>query len=475
MTLQNIITINELQYYDGKLKNYVGELLAGKANLVTSVANEGNFASLTSGGDLQDSGVSAASFKTVQEAVTSPSADGNATSFIDTIAQDANGAITATKKNIPTVAASTSGEGGNAGLMTAAQAEKLAGIATGAQVNVIESISINGAAKTVTNKGVDLGSNYVQDASYVHTDNNFTDALVTKLNGIEAGGQANVLEGVKVNGTALTPTEKVVDILIAEGTANGSVKVNGTDVSVHGLGSAAFTESTAYDAAGAAADALADAIGESTDEASADTIYGAKAFATSAAASAASDKADKVASATSGNFAGLDSNGNLTDSGKKAADFATATQGGYADSALQSVSKGTDGSYVTTTVGTKSGNNGAKDQTIGVAVTVQAMSSADATHMGLAEASDVKSYIDTKVASGINYKGTVANYSALLALTNPQAGDMYNVTSDETVNQVFYPGDMNYIRTSGGTWDPSAPIVNLSTASTASIDALFTA
>ena len=33
------------------------------------------------------------------------------------------------------------------------------------------------------------------------------------------------------------------------------------------------------------------------------------------------NKADKVASATSGNFAGLDSNGDLTDSGKKASDF----------------------------------------------------------------------------------------------------------------------------------------------------------
>ena len=48
-------------------------------------------------------------------------------------------------------------------------------------------------------------------------------------------------------------------------------------------------------------------------------------------------KADKVASATNGNFAGLDANGNLTDSGSKAADFATAAQGGKADSAIQSV------------------------------------------------------------------------------------------------------------------------------------------
>ena len=51
-----------------------------------------------------------------------------------------------------------------------------------------------------------------------------------------------------------------------------------------------------------------------------------------------SGKADKVKNATSGNFAGLDANGNLTDSGKKAADFATATQGGKADTAVQTFS-----------------------------------------------------------------------------------------------------------------------------------------
>ena len=50
-----------------------------------------------------------------------------------------------------------------------------------------------------------------------------------------------------------------------------------------------------------------------------------------------SGKADKVSGATENNFAGLDSNGNLKDSGKKAADFATAAQGDKADSAIQSV------------------------------------------------------------------------------------------------------------------------------------------
>ena len=45
------------------------------------------------------------------------------------------------------------------------------------------------------------------------------------------------------------------------------------------------------------------------------------------------DKADKVKSATAGPFAGLDANGNLTDSGKKASDFANASHAhaGYAE------------------------------------------------------------------------------------------------------------------------------------------------
>lgn len=39
-------------------------------------------------------------YKTVQTAVSDPSANGNATAFIDTISQDANGVITVTKKNV---------------------------------------------------------------------------------------------------------------------------------------------------------------------------------------------------------------------------------------------------------------------------------------------------------------------------------------------------------------------------------------
>ena len=50
-----------------------------------------------------------------------------------------------------------------------------------------------------------------------------------------------------------------------------------------------------------------------------------------------SGKADKVKDATEGNFAGLDASGNLTNSGKKAADFATAEQGERADRLVEAI------------------------------------------------------------------------------------------------------------------------------------------
>ena len=44
---------------------------------------------------------------------------------------------------------------------------------------------------------------------------------------------------------------------VTEGSANGTIAVNSADVKVHGLGSAAYTESSAYEVAGAAAAAVA--------------------------------------------------------------------------------------------------------------------------------------------------------------------------------------------------------------------------
>ena len=67
------------------------------------------------------------------------------------------------------------------------------------------------------------------------------DAVVEDVAGIVAtGGEANLLEGVKVNGTALTITDKMVDILIAAGEENGTISVNGAAVAITGLAGLAY-------------------------------------------------------------------------------------------------------------------------------------------------------------------------------------------------------------------------------------------
>lgn len=65
--------------------------------------------------------------------------------------------------------------------------------------------------------------------------------LKNTLDGIVAtGGEANVIEGVKVNGTALAIADKMVDVLIASGATNGTIAVNGVGVAVKGLAALAY-------------------------------------------------------------------------------------------------------------------------------------------------------------------------------------------------------------------------------------------
>lgn len=67
------------------------------------------------------------------------------------------------------------------------------------------------------------------------------DALAARVDTLEnVGSQANVLEGVKVNGVALAIAEKMVDILVATGSKNGSISVAGTDVAIKGLAALAY-------------------------------------------------------------------------------------------------------------------------------------------------------------------------------------------------------------------------------------------
>jgi len=86
-----------------------------------------------------------------------------------------------------------------------------------------------------------------------------------KLAGISAGAEANVLEGVKVNGVALSIASKIVDILIATGSTNGTISVQGTDVPIKGLAALAYKANVSADELDAALKAVIDAKAESSE------------------------------------------------------------------------------------------------------------------------------------------------------------------------------------------------------------------
>ena len=152
-------------------------------------------------------------YKPVQTAVSSPTASSTATAFIDTISQNANGVITATKKNLPTASTTVAG---------------------------------------ITKVGASGGA-----AAYVHTHdtsittsngtNQITLAFGTKY-AISAGGTSYVFTMPANPNTNTTYT-------FATGDSNGQIKVtpsggSAQNVSVKGLGSAAYTESSAYATSG---------------------------------------------------------------------------------------------------------------------------------------------------------------------------------------------------------------------------------
>lgn len=78
------------------------------------------------------------------------------------------------------------------------------------------------------------------------------------------------------DGATITLTPPTYEL--TTGTTNGSVAFNGEDVMVAGIKSAAFSETTAFDAAGAADAAKAEVIGESSDASTEMTLYGVKAY-----------------------------------------------------------------------------------------------------------------------------------------------------------------------------------------------------
>lgn len=119
--------------------------------------------------------------------------------------------------------------------------------------------------------------------------------LVEDLVDVYTGSTGDQIEVVVGNGNTISAslTNTVNDSLekansalqktnIKEGTANGTISVSDVDINVHGLGSAAYTESSAYDKANAAYTVKTELIGTNADTKDKDTINGAKKYADAA-------------------------------------------------------------------------------------------------------------------------------------------------------------------------------------------------
>lgn len=85
-----------------------------------------------------------------------------------------------------------------------------------AQANVIETINVDGSALTVSNKAVniDLSGKVDKVSGKGLSTNDYTTTEKNKLSGIDTGAQVNVIETIKVNGTAQTVTSKGVNISV---------------------------------------------------------------------------------------------------------------------------------------------------------------------------------------------------------------------------------------------------------------------
>lgn len=102
-----------------------------------------------------------------------------------------------------------------------------------------------GTPGTIPTKTSDLtnDSNFVSDSNYVHTDNNYTTNEKDKLADIESGADVNKIETISVNGTAQTITNKNVDITVPNPDLSNYYTKSETDEAIQ----SAINDITDYD------------------------------------------------------------------------------------------------------------------------------------------------------------------------------------------------------------------------------------
>ena len=239
------------------------------------------------------------------------------------------------------------GKGLSSNDYTANDKSKLDGIAAGAQVNVIETVTVNGVAQTITNKTLNL------TLGTAAAKNSTSSVTANSTDLVESGAVKSAIDAAMVSaykaGGSKTCAELTSALLVAENegyvftmsdtgtTTSDFIEGAGKEIGV-GADVGVIKRNGAYKFN--LLPGIIDTSNFINKSATTGLVKNDGSIDTTTYVSDVSGKADKVANATSGNFAGLDANGNLTDSGKKSSDFATSTQGGKADTAIQTIKIG---------------------------------------------------------------------------------------------------------------------------------------
>lgn len=264
--------------------------------------------------------------------------------------------------------------------------------------------------------------------------NDYTNDEKTKLAGIAAGAQVNVIESVKKNGTALTITGKAVDIFVP--TKTSDITNDSGFITIEDVPEGAAGTTTTPKMDGTAT------VGTETAFARGDHVHPHD-----------TTKVDKV------DGKGLSTNDYTTAEKNKLAGIATGAQ---VNVVTDVYSSGSGAGQIMTVL---------KGSTILMTYTKSALDTA----LGAkANASNVytKTEIDQKLTGAMNYKGTKATVAELPSSGNAN-GDVWHVTADG--------GEYAW---NGSAWEELGTAIDLSgyvedddlgLATNADIDALFTA
>jgi hypothetical protein len=408
-------------------------------------------------------------------------------------------------------------------LMSAEDKSKLDNIAPNATAVTVDSALSSTSTNPVQNKVINsaLGNKVDKVSGKGLSTNDFTTAEKEKLAGITAGATKVTVDSA-LSGTSTNPVQnKVINTALAgkvgsveTGSANGTISVDGTDVAVKGLGSAAYTNSNAYataaqgTAAGTALQSLSKTdgtyvkltVGKSgtagsiaVNDAAIGTALNAKADASAvptklsdltndtgfitdddipegAAASTTDPLMDgEVAVGTSNAFARGDhrhpsdtsKQDVITSTNKLSADLIadgttnkayTATE----KNKLAGIATGAEVNVVksvNTTAGTSGINLSNTNGTLDVTITAGSVAN---NNNNFVTGGAVYTAINNAVGSVYKYKGTKATYSVLPTSGNV-TGDVWNVEADFTVGEgtsaKLYPAGTN-VAWNGSAWDP---------------------